>query len=183
MANDPTNIQMRVIYECGFYNSARSLKPHTIMYRMKPEHCAWALQDPDARVKMICVSRFSKEYAMAESSSMTDEITEDLKHLFRRGQYCIEKNIHNWLRSGINDWFEEGDEDEKVKFMKDIDEDELEDICKYKLEAEGVDTNGSFCKALLNTIDWEQMVKDVKEDCEDEWCEFIANKINKENGY
>jgi hypothetical protein len=93
------------------------------------------------------------------------------------------RNIQEWFQECLTDRFDNLDEEEKVEFMNNLNEDHLQELLDMDLEIEGLESDSNLLFAIHFTIDWEKLVKDVREEIEDAWCEFIANKINKENGY
>jgi hypothetical protein len=93
------------------------------------------------------------------------------------------RNIQEWFQECLTDRFDNLDEEEKVDFMNNLNEERLQELLDMDLEIEGLESDSNLLFAIHFTIDWEKLVKDVREEIEDNWCEFIANKINKENGY
>lgn len=98
MTDVVTNTNMRVIFECSFYESKRHTRPHTVAYFLKQEHTLWAFLTPDyPKVTMIYVNRHSQKYNSAfrnsEKADTTDnqtekDVNESLKHLYL-GPECV----------------------------------------------------------------------------------------------
>jgi hypothetical protein len=79
----------RVVFAVEAFASPRCVKPHTVMYYLKAEHCVWGLRLADTKIRMKLVHKDSREYDGAFNNSsqfsqvFSKEEWDNRKHWFK----------------------------------------------------------------------------------------------------